>query len=390
MKAPFLKIVSTFIFFYSCQAEIVLPQLHMEESRLINVIHYENFSKEILGAIARGVLSKSTPYEFHDVEAVKIIYKTNNFDGEEIASSGILLLPKINERIPMLSFQHGEVVRYIDAPSQSTTGPNDLTSAAIIASTGVAVAIADYIGYGNSSLEWHPFEHKASLAKDNFDMLMASKEYLSNNRKNISAKLYLSGYSEGGMATLALHQLVEKKTRIKITETIIANGAYAKSKWTKELLKNTSNPEELRYFIRTLHSYNKIYPELQRPWHFYFKEPYVELIQQIDELSKLPDSIMHPKLLFTQHFISGVINESDQIFIRILNENQIEGWESKTPIWLYPASANKPLGTLQSEIVTQKIENAGGNIDLIILEQVDCKNLRNALTQRVLTKIHKY
>ena len=192
------------------------------------------------------------------------------------------------------------------------------------------------------------------------------------------------------MATLALHQLVEKKTRIKITETIIGSGAYAKSKWAKELLKNPSNPEELRYFIRTLHSYNKIYPELQRPWRFYLKEPYDELIQQIDELSKLPDSIMHPKLLFTQHFISGVINESDQIFIRILNENQIEGWESKTPIWLYPASANKPLGTLQSEIVTQKIENAGGNIDLMILEQVDCKNLRNALNQKILTKIHRY
>lgn len=44
-------------------------------------------------------------------------------------------------------------------------GSNELTHAAMIASTGYIVLVPDYLGYGSSEQEQHTFEHKASLAQ---------------------------------------------------------------------------------------------------------------------------------------------------------------------------------------------------------------------------------
>jgi hypothetical protein len=117
------------------------------------------------------------------------------------------------------------------APSESITGANDLTYAALIASTGLAVLVPDYIGYGNSSQHWHPFEHKATLAKNSYDMYLASKEYLTQQKIKTNSKLYLTGFSEGGIATLGVQRFLEEQTTINVTKTIVGNGAFAKVIW---------------------------------------------------------------------------------------------------------------------------------------------------------------
>ena len=177
MKTQITKIVLILILFTSCSTpELDLQELEtVFENKLVNSNSYYSFSSQILKSIAQRNSEDHLPYRFRDVEAIKIIYKTTNYDGEELVSSGVLLIPQISGSLALLAFQHGELFGQENAPSRSITGANDLTQAAIIASTGIAVMVTDYIGYGNSSLHWHPFEHKASLAQSSLDMLLASK-----------------------------------------------------------------------------------------------------------------------------------------------------------------------------------------------------------------------
>ena len=108
-------------------------------------------------------------------------------------------------------------------------GANELSHAAIIASTGFIVLVPDYLGYGDSKHKNHSFEHKASLAQNGLDFIKASKEYLNIKKIKTDNKISLVGYSEGALASLAMHQLIEKNEEILINKSIAGEGLFLKN-----------------------------------------------------------------------------------------------------------------------------------------------------------------
>jgi pimeloyl-ACP methyl ester carboxylesterase len=390
MKPLLAKITLLVLLISSCDTPELesTDYLNTSEEKLINSQSYYSFSKQILNALAKGVFDRPAPYTFRDVDAIKIVYKTENYDGKEIVTSGVLLLPKIQGTLSLLSFHHGELLKTANAPSESTTGSKDLIYAALIASTGLAVLVPDYIGYGNSSLHWHPFEHKATLAKNSYDLYLASKEYLIQQRIKTNSKLYLTGFSEGGIATLALQRFLEEQTKINVTKTIVGNGAFAKVIWAKQLLSGSQNPEKIRYFARMVHSYNKIYPELNRPWNYYFNDAFMDLESNIDHLMELPQMVDDPKTLFTPSFIKGVLNETDTTFLDVLMENQIEGWLAEASIYFYRGSEDKIWNSTQIRLAAQTIENKGGTVKQKVLVGEDHESMTAPFVEHVLKHIY--
>ena len=390
MKTLLTKLTLLVLLIASCQTpEIESFDLeNYTEEKLINSQNYYTFSNQILSAIANSVFDQPAPHTFRDVEAVKIVYKTENYDGEEIVTSGVLLLPEIQGSLPLLSFHHGELMETSKAPSESITGSKDLTYAALIASTGLAVLVPDYIGYGNSSLHWHPFEHKATLAKNSYDMYLASKEYMTQQKIKTNSELYLTGFSEGGIATLALQRFLEEQIKINVTKTIVGNGAFEKVIWAKQLLSGPQNPEKIRYFARMVHSYNIIYPELDRPWNYYFNDAFMDLESNIDYLMELPQMVDHPEILFTQLFIKGILDKSDTTFLKVLMENQIEGWPAQASIYFFRGSEDKICNSTQTHLAAQAIENKGGTVKQKILIGEDHKSMIAPFVERVLKQIH--
>ena len=78
-------------------------------------------------------------------------------------ASRILLLFEIEDDCPLLYFKHYNLLNTNDRPSKRKLGNNDLTLAAIMASTGIKTIIPDYLRYGSYSLALHPKENKNSL-----------------------------------------------------------------------------------------------------------------------------------------------------------------------------------------------------------------------------------
>ncbi len=185
----------------------------------------------------------------YDVTTVRLWYSTIDTGGNIVLASGLLAMPNkpAGARAPLLGLQHGTILLNSLAPSQSTTG-YDTQIGIAMASYGYIVAMTDYLGYGTTNVSsgptWngrmiHPYHHAASLTSATVDMLRASRTFLRDfNSPNIdplltgspvhNGQLFLTGYSEGGYATLATQREIETNLggEFNLIATEPAAGSY--------------------------------------------------------------------------------------------------------------------------------------------------------------------
>ena len=131
-----------------------------------------NFSAPLMKKtlIDKGVADENTTV--YGYKAFKIPYTTTNENGDEVKVSGLFVIPTgmpsvVNQiGLSMVSDDHGTIFANNEAPSvigDNTSAPDG--SAIILTSMGgFATLQADYIGFGDSNKEYHPFILKKSLA----------------------------------------------------------------------------------------------------------------------------------------------------------------------------------------------------------------------------------
>lgn len=161
-----------------------------------------------------GTLLSSVNYT---LDMQKVTYQAPGADGQMHAMTGLLILPKSilgsKPAVPILLYQHGTEPYRLYSPSrflEHMDRPADYPEvmvAAAIASTGYAVAMADYEGLGDNT-NVQPYVHGSSLAKQVVGMLRASRDIIGGTAGNSSSpckwnsQLFLMGYSEGGYVTM--------------------------------------------------------------------------------------------------------------------------------------------------------------------------------------------
>lgn len=344
------------------------------KSNLIDVSYHYTFKGSILKEIAKKNYPTSINSKFHNVKALKIIYRTFDVNGNYTMASGILLLPETEGDYSLLSFQHGNLLNSDDAPSKSKLGNNDLTFAAIMASTGIITIVPDYLGYGSSSLALHPKEHKNSLATSSYDMLKASKFYIEENHIATNDKLFIAGYSDGGFATIALQQMIEEIGDFSLTKTYAAKGIYNKIIFTESLLNVKDKGLMIGHYLWMINSYNNLYETLNRPWNYYLNEPYAGRLASIQHLNSPIDKKLvtdDVNALFSATFIEGILNKTDTAFLKALDENNVDNWKPNNPIALYLSKNDRPFEVIHSNRMFNSIKSHGGNITM---EDVQIEN----------------
>ena len=83
----------------------------------------------------------------YDIDIYNVIY-TTTYKGQEIEASGLVLLPRTTDELPMISFQRGTIVRQADAPSVKSKNSEEVISYAALASMGFIAVVPDMIGFG--------------------------------------------------------------------------------------------------------------------------------------------------------------------------------------------------------------------------------------------------
>ena len=133
---------------------------------------------------------------------------TSDAKGKTVQASGLVSVPDkpAGAKSPVLSYQHGTIFRDAEAPSNNAVASE---ISVVMASLGYIVLAPDYVGYGVSKGVPHPYLQAAPMAASVIDFLTAAKTWRQQTGVYDNQQLFLTGYSEGGYATMAAHRALQ-------------------------------------------------------------------------------------------------------------------------------------------------------------------------------------
>jgi pimeloyl-ACP methyl ester carboxylesterase len=280
-----------------------------------------------------------------DVKTYRITYKTKNTDGTDITASGALIVPVATSNdaqgFPILSQQHGTIFDDSQAPSYFGQFSESSTLGTLFASNKYIIAMPDYIGFGESKNVPHPYIHRQTQASASLDMLRAARDFVQKNNVNWNGKVFLSGYSQGGHATMSLLKMMEEQfpTEFTISAATCGAGPYNVEGFMNDLINKPTHgiASYNNLYISVLQMFNRVYG-LNRPMSSYFKAPYAADVQANGNRSNVNVSI---NTTFADSFRTGLNNGSDTEFLRAVRDNNVYDWKPKTPLQLIHGTADQ-------------------------------------------------
>ena len=286
----------------------------------------------LLGVDTTGLNAK------YGVALYKIVYKTVAPDGRLINASGALAYPlKLSGAAsPVLSFQHETAFLHSEAPSNNASNNQALL---VLAGIGYVTLMPDYIGYAESGNEVHTFVLAQGLAAATIDMLRASRRLLANNNINTNGQLFLTGYSEGGYATLAAQKEMEQNlaSEFQITASLPAAGPYDLSSTMQYMVgqPTNDNPQLVGFVFKAYdhwYRWNRINDIFQSPYNAVIASQYDGQHNSGTIKAGLTTAMAD---LFTSSFRSAFLGSGETAIKLDLAANDIYNWAPRTPTRLF-------------------------------------------------------
>jgi len=188
------------------------------------------------------------------------------------SESGLMWVPFTwfrRAKFPVICYQHGTQVYRPMAPSRFNINPfsvfssDDQTGAfqnyvecivgALMASAGYIVVMPDYQGFGDSHAV-HPFVTEL-LGNSVAGAVTAAKAALGGGFVKPDGKLFLTGYSEGGYATMVGSRALGDQ----VTATVACDGPYDLSGTMAAQMLSDQPPKVPWYLLYAASGYNAAY-----------------------------------------------------------------------------------------------------------------------------------
>jgi pimeloyl-ACP methyl ester carboxylesterase len=256
---------------------------------------------QIDAGTAGGGLQGITGKARCDVKVVALNYVTPGAkSGESSNASGVMLVPagSCTGAAALVAYAKGtdlQKPRTLANPQDSET----FLLAAMYAAQGYAVVASDYLGYAQSSFPYHPYLHAESVARTNLDALRASRTLLTRLGVADSGRLFLTGYSQGGHASMAAHRSAERDYG---TEFNVVAGAHLAGPYNMSgSLKLTDAIVGYQFFVPFLvTAWQKVYGNIYTDVNQAFKAPYASYIETL-----LPNPTLNTTTLVTTGRLPG-------------------------------------------------------------------------------------
>ena len=320
----------------------------------------------------------------YDIDAYRVEYPTTNIDGTDGMASGLLIVPRDPEsQFPMLVFQHGTVNDRTDVPSNLAGG---YQLGQIFSALGFTVLMPDFLGLGiNPGV--HPYVHAESEAWVSIDMMREVKENIADilPESYITDQVFISGYSQGGHAGMALHRALELENadEFQVTAASHMSGPYSIS---EKMIDFTLGDEEYGfsgYLASTSLSAKAAFPILLADFDIenIFKPQYVDLVNDFaDETIDLAAlntgleagliaevGITTPKDLLLPEIVEALKNDPTHPLSQALQMNDVYDWAPQAPTRLMYCSGDDQV-TYENAILAEEVMNGNGAVDLVAVE----------------------
>jgi hypothetical protein len=302
----------------------------------------------------------------YDIDIYKVIYHTVDTDTLPVIASGALFIPKNPEcLVPLMSYQHGTIAVKTQVPS--TLGGLEVLIGETSASDGAVVAMPDYVGLGDSP-GLHPYIHAYTEARATADLLVAAVEICDELVVTRNDQLFLLGYSQGGHATMAAHQLIQQdySDHFSVTASTPMSGPYDVSGIQAQVIASDiayPNPAYLPYFLLAYNEAYSIFPSVSD----FFISPYDSILpplfdgtHDLDEISALmPDT---PNKIIVPAVLDSFITFPDYRLYDFLSLNNTYEWMPQSPVRMYYCEGDQDVNYQNALVAYESFTNGGSTL----------------------------
>ncbi len=318
---------------FSCSIQEENTRIHIDTYTKLFSITKDN----ILEIVQASEFENLEGYLKHDISLYTITYNTT-YNGKKIKASGLVAFPDTDNGMPILNFNHGTTSLHADAPTEDLIQYSFFANAA---SAGYIFVIPDYLGFGISDDIVHPYYRSDITGQTVVDMIRATKELAEIEGYNFNGDIFLSGYSEGGFATMSAHYNLENNnySGLNLVASAPASGGYDISGMLDYFL--SKDTYHVPYYIAYVAIGYKTSYDWILPLSSIFNEPYASIIPEYfngkysgyEINSVLSDDISE---LLTSNFINNIYTDLElKIIVDAFEENSLDQWVPKNKMIMY-------------------------------------------------------
>ena len=330
---------------------------------------------EQVGSISKQSLTDTYGFLIQNgVDMYKVTYTTPDVFGVQDTASGLLVLPDdYTKAYPSLIYHHGTIDNKQDVPSNLAGG---FQLATVFGGVGYVTLAPDFLGLGESR-GFQLYVHADTEASASVDMYRALLNYGGTNADFfINEQLFLTGYSQGGHASMASQRLINQQyaDEIEVTAAAHMSGPYSIS---EAMIESTLGDEPFffgAYLANVILSYQIAYGNIYDSLEEIFQPQYVPLVEQYRDgeigLFVLNDSINTRLLAETGTVVPNNILQDSIVQIartlpdghpiaEALRDNDVYDFVPEAPTRLYYCMADDQV-TFRNAIIADSAMNAAG------------------------------
>ena len=150
------------------------------------------------------VMKKLYQYTHKHFVTFPVAYWSQTPQGDSLLVSGRVYLPKYRILNGIIVANHYTMTADEEVPS------NRISMEMVYLLKGYAVIMPDYVGYGLSRDELHPYLHWRSAAQTAVDLLNCMPELLDYYGYSYPKDVVVTGYSQGGAVALGVARMIEE------------------------------------------------------------------------------------------------------------------------------------------------------------------------------------
>lgn len=377
-------LLSSMFFFTACEDDdtsTVDPRGNIVSHELMNTYNADGVDAAIDGILPEISIPAIVPRygDTHGIDVYKIIYETIDAKGNPTLASGSVAIPNdTDDPLPMISYQHGTIIKKSAAPSGGTD--REAGIGLYLGSDGFITVLPDYLGLGvdfpdgGDAPGRHPYVHAASHATAVVDLLRAVRIFCDDSIA-ISDELFLFGYSQGGFATMAASKVIQEEysEEFTITATAPMSGPYDMSDLMVEVMLSDEPYAAPYYLPYTLLSYSDAYDLYDSPSDF-FLEPYATDLPPLFDgyngggaiNNKMPDV---PKQIIKPEILEDFATNSDHPFRKALKDNDLYDWKPEMPMRIYACDADEQVDYRNAERAFDSFQTKGASDVKVIIDR---------------------
>lgn len=345
------------------------------------LVYTTAFAQQLVSATLLGTRTKAQlttqfnlPLIQFGAKFYRLTYTTPDVKGVTDTVSGLLVVPDNHTKVwPRVVYQHGTSSAKQDVPS-FTAFTGEGVIGGLFAGLGYVAFAPDYVGLGVSD-GIHPYVHAQTEAYAAIDMLRAADNFLTQEKISVSSQLFVTGYSQGGHAAMALHREIETKltSEFQVTAAAHLSGPYSISGVMRDVMLSNDIYYYPAYLPNTMLSYQSAYGNIYQQLTDVLKPVYAaevdKFIKGALNLSELNTNLIalltanegasRPVAMFQPDVVAAVSNDPGHPVNVALKANDVYEWSPKAPTRIFYCTADDQVPYRNSVVAWQTMRNNG-------------------------------